>query len=175
MNKNLLEMASFVLGVPIENLGPTTCASTCDKWNQARLLTLISQCEVEFGTEKFTLKEIEQIETLGDLERKLSERNAFKTAGGSGSEKPLRTENDVLTMVAQTLLIDPPTITPTTRKEKVPEWDSMGIISILAMLEDEFQIDMSVEEAVALNGMPDLLSMLRKNNKLVSSFESGSK
>ncbi|MGO8879560.1 MAG: phosphopantetheine-binding protein [Desulfomonilaceae bacterium] len=175
MNKNLLEIASFVLGVPVESLGPTTCASTCDKWNRARLLMLVSQCEVEFGTEKFTLKEIEEIETLGDLERKLTERNAFQITGDSRSEKPLLTESDVLRMIAQTLLIDPSTITPTTRKEKIPEWDSLGIVSIMAMIEDEFHITISFEEAVALNGVPDLLEMLKKNNKLVSSFEPGPK
>lgn len=169
MNKNLLELASFILGVPVESLGSATCALTCRNWNQAKLVTLVSQCEVEFSAEKFTQKEIEEIETLGDLERKLTERNAFKITGGSLPGKSLCTENDVVEMVAQTLLIDPSIITPATRKEKIPEWDSMGIISILAMLEDQFHMTMSVEKAVALNGMPDLLEMLRKNNKLVSS------
>jgi acyl carrier protein len=169
MNKNLLELASFILGVPVETLGPTTCTLTCGAWNQAKLVTLVSQCEVEFGAEKFTQKEIEEIETLGDLERKLTERNAFKITGDSRPEKPVCTENDVLEMVSQTLLIAPSIITPATRKEKIPEWDSMGIISILALLEDQFHMTMSVEEAVALNGMPDLLEMLRKNKKLVSS------
>lgn len=164
MNKNLLEIASFVLGVPVEGLGSTTSASTCGAWNQAKLLMLVSQCEVEFGTEKFTQKEIEEIETLGDLERKLSERSAFMIPEGLRSEKPLLTENDVLVMIAQTLMIDSSAITPATRKEKIPEWDSLGIISIMAMLEDEFQITLSIEEAAALNGMPDLLAVLRKKN-----------
>ena len=167
MDKNLLEIASFVLGVPVNILGPSTDASTCGSWNRGRLLTIVSQCESEFGIEKFTQKEIERIETLGDLERMLDQKKDFKARGNSNLEKSLITENDAVKMLAQTLLIDPSTISPDTKKGKIPEWDSMGVITILAMLEDEFHIDMSVEEAVALNGMPDFLALLRKNKKIM--------
>lgn len=167
MDKNLLEIASFVLEVPVDSLGPSTDASTCGSWNRGRLLTIVSQCESEFGIEKLTQKEIERIETLGDLERMLDQKKDFKARGISNLEKSLITENDAVKMLAQTLLIDPSTISPDTKKEKIPEWDSMGVITILAMLEDEFHIDMSVEEAVALNGMPDFLALLRKNKKIM--------
>lgn len=167
MDKNLLEIASFVLGVPVNSLGSSTSASTCAGWNRNRLLTIVSQCESDFGIDKFSQREIEQIETLGDLERMLNQKIAFKASGNSKIKNRPLTEHEVVKMVAETLLIDPSTISPATRKEKIPEWDSMGVITILAMLEDEFHIDMSVEEAAALNGMPDFLELLRKNNKII--------
>lgn len=166
MDKTLLEITAFVMEVPIESLEKDTSASTCNNWSQARLLTLISNCEIEFGIEKFTQKEIEQIGTLGDLELKLIDKKAFTKTENSDTEKPVVTENDLVRMIAQTLFIDPSTIRTKTRKEKIPEWDSMGIISIMALLEDEFQLTLSVEEAVALNGMPDLIALLRQHNKV---------
>lgn len=167
MNKNLLEIAAFALEVPIESLEKDTSASTCSNWTQTRLLNLVSNCEVEFGIDKFFQREIEQMETLGDLDRLLNEKMSRRARENTRIEKRPRTENEVTKMVAETLLIDPSTIAPTTIKEKIPEWDSMGVITILAMLEDEFQIDISVEEAAALNGMPDLLALLRENKKLI--------
>jgi acyl carrier protein len=167
MNENFLEIASFILEVPVENLGATTSAITCVNWNQTRLLTLISNCEIEFGVEKFTQKEIERIKSLGDLELILNDKKAVTDKGISDTEKTAISEKDLIRMIAQTLFIDPATITSTTLKKKIPEWDSMGVISIMAMLEDEFRLNLSVEEAVALNGMPDLIALLRKHNKLV--------
>jgi len=167
MDKTLLEITGFVMEVPIETLEKDTSASTCNNWTQSRLLTLISNCEIEFGIEKFTQKEIDQIHTLGDLELRLIDKKAFAKTANSETEERFLTENDLVRMIAQTLLVDPSTIKKKSRKEKIPEWDSMGVISIMAMLEDEFQLTLSVEEAVALNGMPDLIALLRRHNKLV--------
>jgi acyl carrier protein len=166
MNKVLLEIASFVLDVPADSLGPATSAMTCANWTHARLLTMISNFEIEFGVEKFTQKEIERIKSLEDLELILISKKAFTDKVVSEAKKPVLNENDLIRMIAQTLFIDPVSITSATQKKKIPEWDSMGIISIMAMLEDEFQLTLSVEEAVALNGMPDLIAVLRKHNKL---------
>jgi len=77
MDERLIEVASLVLDVPVHELGPDTCAQNCRKWDSAKRLILIVECEIEFGVEKFRLEEVKEIKTLGDLQRKLRERGAF--------------------------------------------------------------------------------------------------
>jgi len=75
-------------------------------------------------------------------------------------------ERDVLIMIAEALLIDPAQIAPTTRKEDVDAWDSMGVMSIMAMLEDEFGISLSLEEGQEIEAVGDIIALLRQRGKL---------
>lgn len=77
MNDKLIEIASLVLGVSPADLGPETCATNCAKWDSAKRLMLVVECEIEFEVPKFSLKEVKTIKCLGDLELKLAERGAF--------------------------------------------------------------------------------------------------
>ncbi|MEK7109941.1 MAG: acyl carrier protein [Patescibacteria group bacterium] len=48
-----------------------------------------------------------------------------------------------------------------TRRADVKEWDSMGQIQILTMLEDKFGVKLEMEELVALESVQDIVNILK--------------
>lgn len=49
----------------------------------------------------------------------------------------------------------------TTKRSDVSEWDSMGQISILSMLEENFGVTLEMEELVALRSIQDIVNILK--------------
>lgn len=76
------------------------------------------------------------------------------------------TETDMMVMISEALLVDPSQITVNSQKDEIPEWDSMGLMSIMAMIDDEFQITLSMEEAEAWNAVSDIILLLKKLGKI---------
>jgi acyl carrier protein len=57
-------------------------------------------------------------------------------------------------------------IQPETKREDIPAWDSLGMLTLMAGLNDTFDIVMSDQELQEFRTVEDLLQVLRKRGKL---------
>jgi len=73
------------------------------------------------------------------------------------------TVDDFLRIISDTLNVKN-IITMDTNRADVNEWDSMGQVLILSMLEDTFKVTLQMEELVALKSVRDIANILRARN-----------
>jgi len=64
--------------------------------------------------------------------------------------------------MAATLKVQPSKITPTTRDEDLPSWDSLGQVNLVMALEEEFGVYIEVEDFGELKSVPAILAYLDK-------------
>ena len=57
-------------------------------------------------------------------------------------------------------------ITPETLKEDIPAWDSLGILALMASLDEDFNILLTDDEVQNLKKVDDVFELLRKNGQL---------
>lgn len=53
-----------------------------------------------------------------------------------------------------------------TKREDIPAWDSLGILTLMARLDEDFDIILSEEEIQELRTIEGILITLRRNGKL---------
>jgi acyl carrier protein len=64
--------------------------------------------------------------------------------------------------MAATLHVQPSEITPTTRDEDLPAWDSLGHVNLIMAIEQTFGVYLEVEDFAGLNSVPAILAFLDK-------------
>jgi len=57
-------------------------------------------------------------------------------------------------------------INPETLKEDIPAWDSLGVLTLMADLDENFDILLTEEEMQDLQKVNDIFEILRRNGKL---------
>ena len=55
---------------------------------------------------------------------------------------------------------------PDTPREDIAAWDSLGILSLMAGLDEEFEILLSEDELESLRSVSDILEILKRNGQL---------
>ena len=73
------------------------------------------------------------------------------------------TVNEFLKIFADTLEVSDE-VTLNTKRTDIAEWDSMGQISIMSMLEEKFGITLEMEELVSLERIQDIVNILKQRN-----------
>jgi len=69
-----------------------------------------------------------------------------------------------LSLIAEALDIEPGTLKPETRLEDLQEWDSLGVVSLIAMLDKHFSVRLQPEEIRALVTVEDILSRMKEGS-----------
>ena len=59
-------------------------------------------------------------------------------------------------------------LTPETPREKIAMWDSLGVLTLMAELDEKFDLVVSDQDMRAMTKVGDILSLLEKNGKLNS-------
>ena len=59
-------------------------------------------------------------------------------------------------------------LSPDTLREDIPEWDSLGVLTLMAEMDEKFGIILSDEDTEKMTRVDDLLQTLRENGKLES-------
>ena len=54
-------------------------------------------------------------------------------------------------------------IQPETLKEDIPAWDSLGVLALMASLDEDFGILLTEEEMQALEKVDDIFDLIRRN------------
>ena len=65
------------------------------------------------------------------------------------------------------LFEEPPgSLTPATARDSVPMWDSLGVLTLMASMDEKFGILMSDADLRAMQKVDDILAVLRQHGKL---------
>jgi acyl carrier protein len=57
-------------------------------------------------------------------------------------------------------------IKPETTRDEIDAWDSLGVLTLIAALDEKFNILMTEKEIDGLKKVNDILDLLRRNGKL---------
>lgn len=76
------------------------------------------------------------------------------------------TEAQALEWIAGIFQESPESLTPATRREDINTWDSMGVLMLMAGMDEEFNVVMSDDEMKAMQTVDDILAILRKHGKI---------
>ena len=60
------------------------------------------------------------------------------------------------------------TINPLTSRKEIDAWDSLGMLSLLAGLDENFDLRLSVEQTSGLRTVGDILEVLRQHGNLIN-------
>jgi len=73
---------------------------------------------------------------------------------------------EALAWIADIFEEDPENINPETERKNIVNWDSMGVLSLMAGMESEFDILLSADDIQSMSKINDILLVLEKNGKL---------
>lgn len=74
-------------------------------------------------------------------------------------------QQEALTLIAE-IFECPNSLTPSTAKQNVRGWDSMGVLSLMAEFDDRFNILLTQPQLEQINSVNDILNILRENGHL---------
>jgi acyl carrier protein len=78
----------------------------------------------------------------------------------------LMTANEALEWIAELFEEPVENITAETPRDEIPAWDSLGILTLMARLDEDFEILLEEEEVQELRSVGDILDALRRHGKL---------
>jgi acyl carrier protein len=58
------------------------------------------------------------------------------------------------------------TLTPQSRREDMPGWDSMGVVMLIAELDERFNLELSAERSRSMQQISEVLDFLREHGLL---------
>ena len=76
------------------------------------------------------------------------------------------TKEEALEWIAELFEESVESILPETQRDEIPAWDSLGILTLMARLDEDFEILLEEEEVQGLRGVNDILDALRRHGKL---------
>jgi acyl carrier protein len=75
--------------------------------------------------------------------------------------------DEVLAWVADIFETPGEKIRPDTKREEIEAWDSLGVLNLMARLDEEYSILLTEEEIQQLKSVQDILDLLRKREKII--------
>ena len=78
----------------------------------------------------------------------------------------LMTLPEALKWIADLFEEPPDNINPLTSREEIAAWDSLGMLSLLAGLDENFDIRLPVEKSNGLRTVGDILEVLRQHDRM---------
>jgi acyl carrier protein len=57
-------------------------------------------------------------------------------------------------------------ILPESSRDAIPNWDSLGVLTLMAALSERFDITVGTDELTEMKRVDDILTVLRRNGKL---------
>ena len=76
------------------------------------------------------------------------------------------TENEAFQWIADLFEEPVENITPDTQRDEIKGWDSLGVLTLMAAFDEEFDVLLSEEEMTGLQKIGDVLEVLRKHECL---------
>ncbi len=76
------------------------------------------------------------------------------------------TQEEALRWIAGVFAEPPEKLTPETHRAEILDWDSLGVLTLMASLDSDFGVILSDDELQSLKEVGDILDVLRRNGKL---------
>ena len=73
---------------------------------------------------------------------------------------------EALDWISETFEDPPGRIGTATVREEIPGWDSLGTLSLIAALDERFDIHLSEQDIEGLQSVKDILELLRRHDAL---------
>ncbi len=73
---------------------------------------------------------------------------------------------EALAWIAEVFEEPPASITANTARKKIPGWDSLGTLTLIAALDERFDIHLSETDMQGMQTVNDILEILRRNGAL---------
>ncbi len=74
--------------------------------------------------------------------------------------------NETLAWIADIFQEPVENIAPETRREDIPGWDSLGVLSLMAEMDETFDILLEEDDLDTLQTVADILTLLENSGKL---------
>jgi acyl carrier protein len=71
-------------------------------------------------------------------------------------------QDEAMKWIADVLEEDVAKIAPETKREALERWDSLGMLTLIAALDDQFSVVLDEDEMVKLTTVGNILDVLRK-------------
>jgi acyl carrier protein len=81
-------------------------------------------------------------------------------------EKKYMTENEALIWIAEMFEESVENISVDSRKEDIEGWDSLGVLTLMAAFDEEFDILLSEEELSEFQKVGDILDVLKSHDRI---------
>ncbi len=78
----------------------------------------------------------------------------------------MMTLNEALSWIANLFEVSVEKIQPQTKRDEIEAWDSLGTLTLMARLDEEFNIILSEDKIAELKVVDDILKILRDNGHL---------
>jgi acyl carrier protein len=78
------------------------------------------------------------------------------------------TRDEALAWVAAVFEEPPANVRPDTPRDEIGGWDSLGVLTLMADLDEKFDIRVSEKEMSAMTSVQDILDLLGRNGKLAA-------
>jgi acyl carrier protein len=77
------------------------------------------------------------------------------------------TQNEALTWLARLFEEPAPALLkPETPREEIAAWDSLGLLTLMAELDEKFNIQLEADDMEAMTSVQDVLDVLKRNGAL---------
>ena len=73
---------------------------------------------------------------------------------------------EALNWISEIFEESPGRIDPTTVRDDIAGWDSLGTLSLIAALDERFDIHLSEQDIESLQGVKDIFELLRRHEAL---------
>lgn len=77
-----------------------------------------------------------------------------------------KSTTEILAWVAQVFEAPVEKISLETKMGQIDNWDSMGVLTLMARMDEDFQILLTEEEIEQMRSVQDILDVLRKHGQL---------
>jgi acyl carrier protein len=74
---------------------------------------------------------------------------------------------EALAWIADLFEMPPEKIRPDTKRSAIPAWDSLGVLTLMAALDEKFDTLLTEEEIQTMQSVQDILNVMNKNGKIV--------
>ena len=76
------------------------------------------------------------------------------------------TENEAIKWITELFEESIDNIKPETRRDEIQSWDSLGVLNLIAGLDQQFDVLLAEDEVTGLKKVGDILEILKKYGKL---------
>jgi len=73
---------------------------------------------------------------------------------------------DAVIWIAEIFEEPPDSVSSDTAREEIPGWDSLGVLTLMAGLDEKFNIQLSEEEMDGMERVSDIVAILRRDGAL---------
>ncbi len=78
------------------------------------------------------------------------------------------TREEALAWVAQVFEEPPANVRPDTPRDEIGGWDSLGVLTLMADLDEKFDIRVSEKDVAAMKRVQDILDLLERGGQLAA-------